>query len=95
MPSQDYSATITWTSDWTAHLAANGNTFTISSATATCITPGVTVASTTVTGSGKSVTFKVSQTGITVPTPVIVVVAATMSNGDVDQRNFNIQFTDT
>jgi hypothetical protein len=41
------------------------------------------------------VTFKVSQTGITVPTPVIVVVAATMSNGDVDQRNFNIQFTDT
>lgn len=93
-PIQDYSAAITWTSDWTAHLAGNG-ALTISSATATCSTPGVTVASTTVTGAGKSVTFKVSQTGITTPIRVFIVVAVTLSNGDTDQRNFPIQFTDT
>jgi hypothetical protein len=94
-PSQDYAASITWTQTWAAHLVANGSAFTISSATATCSTPGVTVASTTVTGSGTSVTFKVSQTGLTVPTTVNVVVTPTMSNGDIDQRNFPILFTDT
>lgn len=98
---QDYSASITWTSDWTAHLAANGNAFTISTATATVpVQPTggtVTVANCTVTGAGKSVTFRVSQTGLTTPpaSPVNVVVAVTLSNGDTDQRNFPILFTDT
>ena len=98
-PSQDYSATITWISDWTAHLAANG--LTISSATVTCPTQpaGGTVTITggnpaTVTG-GKLVTFKVSQAGLTVPTTVVLVVTATLSNGDTDQRDFPIQFTNT
>ena len=92
--SQDYSATITWTQDWADHLAANGLTIT-GTPTATCVTPGVTVASTTLTGGGTSVTFKVSQTGITVPTRVPVVVTVTLSNGDTDQRDFWIQFTNT
>ena len=93
-PSQDYSATITWTQDWTDHLAANGLTIT-GAPTATCSTPGVTVTSPTLTGGGTSVTFKVSQTGITVPTPVTIAVGVTLSNGDTDQRDFRIQFTNT
>ena len=97
--SQDYSATITWTQDWAAHLAVNNaSPFTISSATAVPTQPTgatVTVASTTVTDAGSSVTFRVSQAGLTTPTLVNVVVTASMSNGDTDQRNFAIQFTDT
>ena len=94
--SQDYSAGITWTQDWSAELSQPAlSGVTISSATATCTTSGVTVASVSVTGAGTSVTFKVSQTGITTPTTVQVVVAVTLSNGDNDQRNFGVQFTDT
>lgn len=94
MPSQDYSATITWTQDWSKHLTVNGG-LTISSATVTCTDVRVTIASTTVTGAGTSVTFKASQAGMTRPTSVLVVVAVVLSNGDHDQRNFPIQFTDT
>lgn len=94
--SQDYSAVKTWTSDWTLELAQPAlSGVTITAATATCSDDRVTVASGTVTGGGTSVSFKVSQTGIQTPTLVTVVVGVTLSNGDTDQRDFPIQFTDT
>lgn len=97
-PSQDFSAAITWTQDWSAHLAANGLTIT-GTPTATVPTQPtggtVTISSVTLTGSGTSVTFRASQTGLTVPTQVTIVIGVTLSNGDTDQRDFNIQFTNT
>lgn len=92
VPSQDYSAAITWQSDWTNHLAANGN-LTITAGTATCADNRVTVSSQTHTNT--AILFKVTQNGITTPTRVNIVVGVTLSNGDTDQRNFPIQFTDT
>lgn len=97
-PSQDYSAAITWTSDWTAHLAANGG-LTITAQTVTVpVQPAggtVTISGQTIAAGSKGVTFKVTQTGLTAPAVATVVVGVTLSNGDTDQRNFLIQFTDT
>lgn len=91
---QDYDADITWTQDWAKHLTANGD-LTITAATATCADDRVTVEDVTVTDSGTSVTLRVNQSGITTPTTVVVTVRVTLSNGDVDERDLGIQFTDT
>jgi hypothetical protein len=92
VPSQDYAATITWTQDWSAHLTLNGG-LTIASATAVCTDARVTIAQ--VTAAATTVTFRLSQAGITTSTVVAVDVTVTLSNGDTDQRRFAIQFTDT
>lgn len=94
VPHQDYSASITWVSDWTNHLATNDG-LTISSATVTSSDVRVTVGTATVTGTGTGVKFRVSQTGITIPTQVVCVVQVTLSNGDVDERDFPIKFRET
>jgi hypothetical protein len=91
---QDYDAAITWTQDWAKHLTLNGN-LTITTATATCADIRVTVDDATVTDAGTSVTFRVSQSGITSPTVVVVTVAVALSNGDTDERDLGIQFTNT
>lgn len=96
-PSQDYAAAITWTSDWSAHLAANGG-LTISSQTVTCPSPP-TGCTPTISGNvvvdGTKVTFRLAQTGLTTPETVVCVVGVTLSNGDTDERDFPVQFTNT
>lgn len=98
--SQDYSVSKTWLSDWTDELnqpLLSG--VTITGQTVTCPAPPAgctpTISGGAIYSGSKGVTFRASQTGITTPTVVTFVVGVTLSNGDTDQRNFLIQFTDT
>jgi hypothetical protein len=76
-------------------LLALDDPLTITAATATCDDDRVTVDSVTVTDDGTSVTFHVSQDGITEATTITITVAVTLSDDDEDERNFEILVTDT
>jgi len=91
---QDFDAEITWTQDWANHLAANGD-LTIASAAATADLEQVTVGTPVVGDDSTSVTFKVTQDGLTAPAVAIITVHVVLSNDDEDERDFSIQFTNT
>ena len=82
MARQDPNAAVTWTSDWAKHLALNGNP-TITAATVTCPTTGVTISGKTTAAT--TVTFRLTTANVTAGT-ITVTISATLSNGDTDVR---------
>lgn len=90
----DFTAKKTFLNDWTAHLAAQSPTRTISSATVTA-TGGAVVTGTTATTTG--VLFRLDTTAVSAaaPTTVTVTITATLDNGDIDARHYAIQVTNT
>lgn len=112
---QDYSAVITWTSDWLRHLAWNSgvdirgsrdevlgdwvalgsSALSIIATSVECDDSRVSIGGGGAPTGGYQVVFDVAQAGITKPTTVTLVVRVTLSNGDTDERNFPIQFTNT
>lgn len=115
-PEQDYSAVITWTSDWLKHLAENSGidvrgmtreamlaawleldtaALSIVSSAVTCDDPRVSVDGGTMPTGGYQVVFTISQSGIETVTPVTPVVQVILSNGDSDDRDYPILFTNT
>lgn len=89
---QDKLAVITYTNDWTAHLARVA--LTISSATVAA-TGGAVVSGTTSSATG--VTFRLTTAAVagTLPVDINVTTTATLSNGDTDLRRYTITVTNT
>lgn len=90
---QDFAAVLDRTFDWSTRIASMAGTPALSSATVTCATTGVSVASVTVVS--PTVTFRLSATGLTAPVIAPVVCHVVFADGQEDEWTMNVQFTNT